>query len=194
MDGCDNMRKLGGQSNPLMQYVLAFFVAMSAMGIALVTWSGADETSPRVRKKPWGTDHVGERYPEYVTGDECLFCHRTIGPLWDDNRHQLTIRRVRDNDPALKRLRDLRETEALAAEVQYLMGTQSNVRFLKRAKAYGKLDLLSTSHDNDKQAHSTRRKSDHNDTYWDTRTFADRCAGCHTTAVDSNIRAFTAIS
>lgn len=31
--------------------------------------------------------------PDYVTGDECLFCHRnTIGVSWSTNRHNLTTR------------------------------------------------------------------------------------------------------
>jgi hypothetical protein len=29
----------------------------------------------------WGTNHVGQPVPEYVHGDECLFCHRfNVGP------------------------------------------------------------------------------------------------------------------
>ena len=36
----------------------------------------------------WGSDHVGQPVPEYVDGNECLFCHRNdVGVTWSDNRH-----------------------------------------------------------------------------------------------------------
>src|SRR5205085_2111137 len=43
----------------------------------------------------WGSDHVGKPIPEYVAGDECLFCHRNdVGSSWKDNRHNRTVREV----------------------------------------------------------------------------------------------------
>src|ERR1700694_3004059 len=31
----------------------------------------------------WGSNHIGKPIPEYVHGDECLFCHRNnIGTTW----------------------------------------------------------------------------------------------------------------
>src|SRR5258708_39671075 len=37
-------------------------------------------------------DHVGQPIPKYVTGDECLFCHR-VKPAgtWQQNPHALTV-------------------------------------------------------------------------------------------------------
>ena len=33
-----------------------------------------------------------EQLPEFVAGDQCLFCHRNdIGPAWQKNRHNLTV-------------------------------------------------------------------------------------------------------
>ncbi|MGH9660105.1 MAG: hypothetical protein ACRD96_16270, partial [Bryobacteraceae bacterium] len=84
--------------------------------------------------------------PEYVTGDECLFCHRNdIGPGWSRNRHNLTLRQHGEG---------------------YMLGT----RELRRA-GYGRLAI---------------RQGD----TWNPAHFADRCAGCHTTAVDARTRAF----
>src|SRR5262249_10143552 len=38
-------------------------------------------------------DHVGKPVPEYLTGDECLFCHEIrIGRTWQSNPHAWTIR------------------------------------------------------------------------------------------------------
>src|SRR5213078_1528900 len=34
----------------------------------------------------WGSNHIGKPIPEYVHGDECLFCHRNnIGSTWQKN-------------------------------------------------------------------------------------------------------------
>jgi len=45
----------------------------------------------------WGGNHVGKPIPEYVHGDECLFCHRnTIGVTWQKNAHGLTVRQGED--------------------------------------------------------------------------------------------------
>ena len=37
--------------------------------------------------------HAGKPVPEFVNGDECLFCHRNnIGPNWQKNAHGTTVR------------------------------------------------------------------------------------------------------
>jgi hypothetical protein len=114
----------------------------------------------------WGSDHVGKPLPEFATGGECLFCHRNnIGQEWAKNRHNLTIHDV--------------EPGALAPanrpkEATLILGGRRHQRFLKPNGAYGKLDLWAKS--------------------WDTTKFADRCAGCHATAVETKTRAFTSPS
>ena len=33
-------------------------------------------------------DHAGQPVPNYVTGDECLFCHRVkVADTWQQNPH-----------------------------------------------------------------------------------------------------------
>jgi hypothetical protein len=151
------------------------------------------EARRRVDPAAWGADHVGLPMPEYVTGDECLFCHRDIGPTWGDNRHQLTIRPVDPSDPAVTTLRQLAGGSEAAADTRYLMGSQNMTRFLKKSQAYGQLEILTASYRHARDNHDSR--IDNNPGFhWDKTTFADRCAGCHTTAVDTATRAFSALS
>jgi predicted CXXCH cytochrome family protein len=100
----------------------------------------------------WGGNHAGTPIPEYVTGDQCLFCHRNdIGPTWGKNAHNLTTREVKEGE--------------------FLIG-RNQPRQLRKA-GYGKFEI---------------RTNDG----WDKTRFGDRCAGCHTTAVDSGSRTFAA--
>jgi predicted CXXCH cytochrome family protein len=70
----------------------------------------------------WGGDHVGKPFPEFTSGDECLFCHRMdIGPTWKDNRHGQTIR---------------------AKDGQFLLGHGDRQRQLRKGEQFGKLDLF----------------------------------------------------
>ncbi len=49
----------------------------------------------------WGGDHAGKPLPEYVHGDEFLFCHRNdIGQSWQRNTHGVSLRQ-RDDAPEL---------------------------------------------------------------------------------------------
>jgi predicted CXXCH cytochrome family protein len=106
----------------------------------------------------WGDDHVGRDLPEFVTGDECLFCHReVVGPEWSQNRHQHTMR---------------------AEGSEMLVGGRRTTRQLRPSKDYGKVEIASLT----KKGH------------WEADTFAERCAGCHATAVDSKTGAFSAFS
>ncbi|MEO8493585.1 MAG: hypothetical protein ABI614_00835 [Planctomycetota bacterium] len=141
----------------------------------------------RVDPAAWGDDHVGKPLPAYITGDECLFCHRETGTRWGDNRHQLTLHLTRPDDFVVATLRILNPD--LARETQYLLGSRRTARFVRRAKEYGKLDLLSISFNSETLALQQTTSPT-----WDTKTFADRCAGCHTTAVDTATRAFSAVS
>jgi predicted CXXCH cytochrome family protein len=153
----------------------------------------ADENSPRTGAAAWGGDHVGHPFPQYMTGDECLFCHRDIGTTWNLNRHQLTIRSPQPDDEALKSLR--KRSSDVAADVQLLLGSQRVTRYLKRSGQYGKLEIHSASFlpSKDSESESAHTLTPQNG-HWDTTTFADRCAGCHTTAVDTTTRAFSAVS
>ena len=112
----------------------------------------------------WGGNHVGQPIPEYVHGDECLFCHRNdIGPTWQKNRHGITVRQRQDAP----------ELAAKYPDVEYFLGSRERIRFLKK-EGYGKFALFSA------------------ESGWDKKRFSDRCAGCHTTGVDSATKAFSA--
>ncbi len=136
----------------------------------------------------WGIDHVGESFPEYMTGDECLFCHRKIGSSWPENGHLLTFRPVEETDTALKTLQEF--SAAAAQETQFVMGDKRIRRFLKRSPDYGKLDIHSFTFRVDGDHDVDVNQSGH----WDSKLFADRCAGCHATAIDSTTRAYSALS
>ncbi len=113
----------------------------------------------------WGSTHAGKPVPEYITGDECLFCHRNdIGPGWQKNRHGTTVRQ-REDAP---------ELAARFPEGEFFLGSRAQVRLLKK-QGYGKFAMFDPA---------TRS--------WNAGRFADRCAGCHSTGVDAAARTFSA--
>jgi len=113
-------------------------------------------------------DHAGQPVPKYVTGDECLFCHRVkVADTWQQNPHARTVHPRDDEDAA---------TKDFPADVAYILGVHPPYRGLKE-DGYGKFDLLSRDNKT-----------------WDTARFATRCAGCHTTAVDTQAHTFSTSS
>ncbi len=141
----------------------------------------------------WGADHVGQPFPEYLTGDECLFCHRKVGATWNSNPHQQTIREATAGDLAIGLLAG-RDSQA-AGETQYLLGARQMTRFLRRGQEYGKLEMLSAKYLIGKpQQPETADLVSSDSIHWDVNAFADRCAGCHTTAVDTKSRSFSTVS
>jgi hypothetical protein len=163
-------------------------VVVLALGVAASRLVSSDDPK-RLDPAAWGGDHVGQPVPEYTTGDECLFCHREkIGTAWGANRHNLTIRALDERSPALAALKESAAKE-LADEIVYVLGHEQRQRFLKPAKAYGKLDVLSAEWDaKAKKLLGAERP------HWDANTFADSCAGCHATAVDPKEKAFAALA
>ncbi len=154
---------------------------------------GPQTESPPADVRP--SKPAREEFPEYITGDECLFCHRKkIGPTWQRNPHQQTIRPALPSDPAMIALAQL-DTDVDQNEVKYLLGSRRLVRFLKRSATYGKFELLSAVYRPDGESGGDAGRMQQIDSpHWDTTTFADRCAGCHTTAVDRASGAFSAVS
>jgi hypothetical protein len=153
----------------------------------------AEEAAPqRLDPAAWGSDHVGQPVPDYITGEECLFCHRDIGPAWPKNQHQLTIRPIEpESDAVVRSLERNQDTSTFAAQVEFLLGFDRQVRLLKRSNEYGRLELLSTAYvAND----GVGRLLNSAHPSWDPTTFADKCAGCHTTGVDAKKKTFSAIS
>ncbi|MFN0084548.1 MAG: multiheme c-type cytochrome [Blastocatellia bacterium] len=137
----------------------------------------------------WGSTHIGKPIPEYVTGDECLFCHRnTIGVSWARDAHGTTVR-TREDAPALVKLVEGQSSLAgLAGEVESFLGSRHQVRLLKRA-GFGKLAILDARLT---LADGGWKTLDAGKLAWDKEKFANRCAGCHATAVDSTTKAFAA--
>ena len=139
----------------------------------------------------WGGNHIGRPIPEYVHGDECLFCHRNdIGTTWQKNAHGVTVRQGEDA-PVLQAL--VRKQPALshvANEIEYFLGSRHRVRFLKK-DGYGKFALLNAQAvlGPDSQVD---KWIDADKLSWDKERFGNRCAGCHATAVDSTAKTFAA--
>ena len=156
--------------------------------------SAAADSQGKLNPAAWGSDHAGKALPEYVTGDECLFCHRVkIGPSWPKNRHQSFIRQANLEPEALGLLKTPETHAPFAKLVEFVLGRTNQLRFLKRSDSYGELDLLSTRlHPAGQKGGS--RLADFRAPHWETETFANQCAGCHSTGVDSRTKTFSAIS
>src|SRR5215468_6094722 len=111
--------------------------------------SGQDQNKPEqkpIDPKAWGGNHVGKPVPEYVAGDECLFCHRNdVGPSWNDNRHNRSVRELAPDSEALAALKENPALKGLADAISLVMGETHRQRFLKPSAAYGQLDLFSVA-------------------------------------------------
>jgi hypothetical protein len=141
--------------------------------------------------KAWGGNHAGKPLPEYVQGDECLFCHRyDVGVTWQKNAHGIAVRQREDAPEMAKMVEDQPQLAAVAKQVEFFMGSRHRVRFLKK-EGYGKFAIL-----NAQAALGDGKQSakiiDGEKPAWDKEKFAVRCAGCHTTGVDSAKKTFTA--
>ncbi|MBM3724230.1 MAG: hypothetical protein FJW40_02230 [Acidobacteria bacterium] len=139
----------------------------------------------------WGGSHAGQPLPTFVTGDECLFCHRlNIGPGWAKDRHSLTIRPRDAATPAVAQALDARglKTRPWVREIEFLIGGRNAARFLK-ADGYGKLSLNSAHFDPRSGEWKHEVKGE-----WDKEKFARKCAGCHTAGFDSTTGRFGAMS
>jgi len=140
--------------------------------------------------KAWGGNHVGKPVPDFVHGDECLFCHRNdIGPGWQKNAHGLTVRQ-REDAPELAEVLKQPALARLGSEVEYFLGSRHRVRLMKK-DGYGKFALLNTQAMLGASGH-VEKLIDQDKPEWDKQRFANRCAGCHTTGVDTTTKAFSA--
>lgn len=172
--------------------LIAVLVPFAAYLYAPVSGPELHAAEPGANLDPaaWGEDHVGQSLPEYMTGDECLFCHRdTLGPAWQQNRHYLMLRLPADDPPAMAALKQNKETAELADAVGFVLGDKRQAKFLKKSEGYGKFDVLSvgcTPHADKKTCDLGAVENPH----WDAEKFANRCAGCHATAVDSEQKTF----
>ncbi|HIA48729.1 MAG TPA: hypothetical protein EYN96_12375 [Candidatus Hydrogenedentes bacterium] len=141
----------------------------------------------------WGDDHVGKSTPDYVTGDECLFCHREkVGNVWGKNLHNRSMRNVLGVSPTFKALLEAAGVSEIASESTYILGRRDELRFLKPNGKYGQFSI-----------HSTRltakegggfEKVNAGAAHWDEDAFANSCIGCHTTSIDLEYKSFEAPS
>jgi len=165
------------------------------VGVTMSVGSPTPSDVPSSQRDPaaWGTSHVGQPIPEYVTGDECLFCHRNdIGPSWAKNPHQRTMRRREDAPELVALIKTQPALAALADEIEFFLGGRTHLRFSKTI-GYGRVALLNTravlaEPGRVASWHESERPT------WDERTFGARCAGCHATAVDSTTQTYSAFS
>lgn len=166
------------------------------MGIGLCAAFSWAAEPPRAVRDPadWGSDHVGKPLPEFAAGDECLFCHRQdVGPRWQANRHNLTMREAEPGSPALAALKQSAKLKGLPEEVKIVLGDGRRERFLRPAAEFGKVEMLSVewaapAHGNPGQLIQTEEP------HWVSNRFGESCAGCHATAIDSRTKAFGARS
>lgn len=150
-----------------------------------------DPPAQRLDPAAWGESHAGEPIPEYVDGDQCLFCHRnTIGVTWQKNAHGLTIRHRNDATELVALARSEPRLAAVESEIEYFLGSRRHIRFLKK-DGYGKFAIAS-AHAIVNGEKKAERWEGVEKMSWDRAKFADTCAGCHTTAVDSKEKTFSA--
>ena len=169
-------------------------VALGSLAVLSADRAPDDASGARLDPAGWGDDHVGRPVPEFVAGDECLFCHRhDIGANWATNRHQTTLRAAATEPKALHALRKHPALRAFADDVQLVMGRAHRIRFLKRSRAYGQLDLLSAEWASPREG-KTGAFLHADAAQWDEKTFGASCAGCHTTGVDGETYAFSALA
>jgi cytochrome c553 len=153
----------------------------------------SDRQAQPAKKDPggWGSNHVGKPVPEFIHGDECLFCHRNdIGPGWSKNPHGIMLRQ-REDAPELEAIvKAQKELAPVASQIEYFLGSRHRVRFLKK-DGYNKFAMFGTQ-----AALAGRGKLekliDSENSSWDRQKFANQCAGCHTTAVDPATKSFAA--
>ena len=130
----------------------------------------------------WGGNHIGKTIPEYVHGDECLFCHRNnIGPSWQKNPHGTTVRQMEDAPELVSLFKNFS-----LPQFEYFLGGRKRVRFLKK-NGYGKFSLL-----NLQGWLGADTLMDLIKPTWDNDKFANRCAGCHATGIEATTKSFTA--
>ncbi|HEU0176550.1 MAG TPA: hypothetical protein VFV58_19965 [Blastocatellia bacterium] len=192
------MRSNLKNTRPIAAAKLLFVCAVAIIALSFNSGaSGQDQNKPDqkpIDPKAWGGNHVGKPIVEYVHGDECLFCHRNdIGTSWQNNAHGVTVRHREDAPEFTKMLESLPALAEVAKQVEYFLGSRHRVRFLKK-EGYGKFTMLNAQvalGQNGQAEKSTPTLVDHEKFAWDKEKFANQCAGCHTTAVDPETRAFS---
>ncbi len=144
---------------------------LTMLGVALLFAAQGRAASPAQENEPTQSapapagaasgaapkNHVGQPVPDYMTGDQCLFCHRNVvGPTWEQEPHAWTIRPIGV----------LPDVSKLPADATHVIGSPQHYRALKLI-GYGKFAVFAADGKT-----------------WQPDVFASQCAGCHTTGVD----------
>jgi len=138
----------------------------------------------------WGSNHAGKSVPEFVHGDECLFCHRnTIGATWQDNAHGVTVRQREDAPEFRGLVKEQPKLNEFAEQIEYFLGSRHHVRFMKK-NGYGKFAILNSKADLNAE-HKVEKWEAVEKPDWDNEKFANKCAGCHSTGIDPETKAFS---
>jgi Cytochrome c554 and c-prime len=165
-----------------LRILLVLFTVFAAIKIA-----SAQQEKP-LDPKAWGSNNVGKGVPEFIHGDECLFCHRTnIGLNWVKNSHAKDLRQIEDA-PDLEALLKLHDAKTVK-EITYFLGARNQVRFLKK-DGYGKFAMLEAKAKIDKDQVSLDLMNSKNPG-WDKEKFANQCVGCHSTGIDEKTKTFS---
>jgi hypothetical protein len=155
-----------------------------------VTTAPSTSVGGRLDPAAWGSTHAGKSPPDFVRGDECLFCHRsTVGVTWKDTSHGAAVRHREDAPALAAAMQAERSLARVAPEVEYFLGSRNRVRLMKQTGA-GRFALLDSRGDLDGRGGVTRWIP--GALSWDGERFATRCAGCHATAVDPVTHTFAA--
>jgi predicted CXXCH cytochrome family protein len=171
--------------------ILGMSVLLAALYCLDVSADQSDAQQKKLDPAAWGGNHAGKPVPEYVHGDECLFCHRNdIGPGWQKNAHGATVRQREDAPHLQNVLKSQPALASLAAEIEFFLGSRNRVRFLKK-EGYGKFALLNTQAELGADG-SAQKWTGLEKPSWDKDRFGDRCAGCHATGVDASTKTFSA--
>lgn len=178
---------------------LVFLVAIPGFFLAGCVAAQESKPAPAAKAAPldpaaWGEDHVGKELPEYITGDECLFCHRLdIGPKWPTNPHGRTIRMAEAGKPPLDTVEQTGSLKQIAAETAFVMGRSNLQRLLKAGEGYGRFDIATVAVKPAGESRPAAVVGEAN-AGWDHEKFGKNCAGCHATAVSTESMGFAASS
>lgn len=165
--------------------IAALTGAIAAGALCMSLAQDSSEAAPVRDPSAWGGDHVGKPLPRFEDGNSCLFCHRTtIGPSWQTNRHATTVRPAAADKAAQEALAG--SDQLKAGDVEFVLGRNRALRFLKSSREYGKLAIAVEESGADEEG--TGRA------VWDTEMFGARCAGCHASAVETSSRTFQTVS
>lgn len=180
---------------------IGFFLAVGARSSTINARASVTQEKPATASAPqaskkldpaaWGGNHVGKPVPEFLQGDECLFCHRyTIGATWQQNAHGVAIRQNEDAPEFVAMVKSEPKLKDFANQIEYYMGSRHRVRFLKK-EGFGKFAIL------DSQAtlnaeHKAIAWESVEKPAWNKDKFANSCTGCHNTGIDTATKTFSA--